>query len=251
MKFFIPILLSLFLFSCVDDDDSDLLNTDPVPSTPAKPAVSRTDEACALCEMDIKIIETQNLVSALYHNKNRQAEMLQLKHDLDSMNQLYSQLVAKFNNDVVKVQNECAAKYNLNTITDTAKRNALFAAYFVWYHNATFPAFDTVGYVPVIKNGMYEVQHKGKTYLWTKQQHANYVKNGVSTETKTKAMFDKALKTIASQLTGLEVEKIDKVCMNVLGSLSLAYQTHPYTTQFKNTDKDYIEYIKIQQATWE
>jgi hypothetical protein len=251
MKYILPIIISLFFVSCVDDDDSDLLNTSPVNTTPKGPVVSRTDEACTLCEMDIRIRELQNLVSALYHNKDRQEEMKKLKHEADSLDLLYTQLINKFNNDVVKVQHECAGKYALNTIEDTAKRNTLFATYYVWYHNATFPTFDTVGYVPVIKNGKYEVQHKGKTYLWNKQEHEKYLKNGVSAQTKTDDIFNNALKTLAAQLTGLENEKIDKVCINVLGSLSLAYQVHPYTKIFMETDKEFNEYMKIQKATWE
>lgn len=251
MKYLMFVFFALFLVSCVDDDDSDLLNPAPVNNTPSGPVVSRTDEACTLCEMDIKISEMQNLVSALYHNKARQAEMLKIKHELDSLDKLYTQLLGKFNNDVARVPNECANKYALTSVQDTAKRNQLFAAFYVWYHNATFPTFDTIGYVPVLKNGSYEVQDKGKTHLWTKQQHDKYLKNGLATKAKTTALFDKATRSLASQITGLSEDKIDRVCLYVLGSLSLSYQTHPYANTFKETDKDFIEYMKIQKAMWE
>jgi len=242
------------LTACGEEEDDEtsgvVAQSNTAPAQPTAAQIPSADEACIICQMDITIAEMQDHVSALYNNPARKAEMLKTKHDVDSLNQLYSQLIAKFQNDVQRVQAECATKYNMEYEPDTAKRNALFAKFYVWYHNTSFPVFDTTGYVPVPKDGGYEVYDKGKTVIMSKAQHEAYLKNGLATKAKTKGIFEHETRSIASQITGIPEDKVDMVVIYVLGYLSLGYQLHPAAIKYKNSDKTYLEYMKIQKNMW-
>jgi|SRR6478735_5429333 len=250
MKYFLLTLVLVTFYCCESDVDEDMVIKNAPQKLPVPIKEPTPDAACLLCQMDLDISDLQNHASALYHNPNRQAEMKRTKVKADSLNKIYSDLIKSFGNDIQAVQKSCAKKYNFGYVKDTAERNALLAAFYVWYHNATFPTFDTVGYTPVIKNGMYEVQDKGKTNIWNKQQHEAYLRNGLANKAKTTAIYDKAVKSIASKLTGTPENKIDRVCLYVLGYLCLPYQSHPVAVKYAEENKEFTEYIKIQKTFW-
>lgn len=249
LVYIIYLLLPVGLFSCSQEEEEDMEagSDQPTVSTvEAKPS----NDPCLICQLEIDIIKAENKMFLMHRDPNRKPEMDRAKAIFDSLNVVYNQLIVPYNGDINAAKQACSANYKTDAVTDTAQRNALFAEFFVWYHNSGFPEFDTTAYVPVIKNGQYEVNHNGKITMMSKNQHAQYLTRGLKTRLDTKAIFDAETTRLASLLTGMEKDKIDELCISVLGYLSLSYQLHPNVKKIKESGAEYLKYMKIQTDWW-
>lgn len=250
MKYYLSFLTICLLFSaCVDEKDDETIV--PVITAPKKAEIDTSSQtACELCKVDLQIIDLENKITYLGRDINRKNERLKLQARMDSLNAMFNSKIALFGGDANKAKQVCAKNYPIEFIKDTAERNKAIAEVFVWYYNTAFPSFDTTAYVPIIKNGKYEVQHKGKTFLMSESEHNNYLKSGLDFNAKVKSIYETEIRNAISKFTGLDKNKIDEICIYVIGGLSLNYRFHPEVEKIKASNEKYKNYMKIQTDFW-
>lgn len=248
--FFLSLAMIFFSYSCEQEDET--VEQPVVMSQPAAATSTsgNADEACSICAMELEIIAMENKIGLLFRDIKRREEMKRLQSKMDSMNVVFNQRITPYNGDINQAKKVCSEKYNINQIQDTVARNKAYAQVFVWYFNTAFPSFDTTCYVPVIKNGKYEVHHKGEVKLMSKAEHDNYMKTGVDFTNEVKVLYDENIRKAINGLTGLPIEKIDELCISVVGQMAWEYRFHPQVEKLKASDEQYKKYMKLQTDFW-